>query len=757
MTPSTWARVKRVFTAARELPREQREAYFAKQDERASVAREARRLLALDDDGGIDTPNLPRDLIASATQRYTFFPGEVLAGRYEIIRFLARGGAGEVYEAEDRERGGSVAIKTLHPELADATGVSWLRREVQAARQIEHPNVCRVFDIVQSERAVFFTMELLPGETLAALLRREGALTERRALPLIRQMVAGLGAAHKAGVIHRDLKPGNIMIVPRPQGPPRVVLMDFGLARHTIADRATARLTQTSMAAFGTPAYMAPEQIEGRPATPATDVYALGVMLFELLTGELPFDDVSPLSMAVRKTKEEPPRPETLAPGLRPVWSRAIRRCLAPKPERRFSDVRELLETLETRSIASIRWRQVRKRWQQGLWRPVAAAALLVLLGVGAWRWGPWPPSESSVRDWERGLYSLQAGEPLTAVKWLERAVAQGRPPARAYADLALAWQQLGLPHRAQLALADAPISWPAEDPEFWKAARARVEGRPAEAVAILRARTADARQLADLAWFDGNKTERWKAVAERQPSHPAARFYLAEAAAQEGNWGEAGREYRAAELYFEGQGNPDLSRAIAGRRGLRHLAAGHAEAARQDLSSGQTPYQPGAAACEHFVVLWAGKPDNFQAPADPVELVHESFFKMDLAKASPRLRQFDEPTFDRPMLVSFPLPRVRLCSGTAELSVRRGQEVGADNDQIRVGAAPFESAFTPWLDHNIWLDRPDLTQRRLVVPISAKLLATAQAVHAGDGVATLDLVIGDDTEVDYIKLTLVY
>lgn len=757
MTSDTWERVKRVFSAARELPGGQREAYIDQHSGRSTVAREARRLLALDQDGGIATPHMPRDLVNSATERYTFFPGEVLAGRYEVIRFLARGGAGEVYEAEDRERGGPVAIKTLHADLTDANGISWLRREVQAARQIEHPNVCRVFDIVQSERAVFFTMELLPGETLAALLRREGALTERRALPIIRQVVAGLAAAHAAGVVHRDLKPGNIMIVPRPQGPPRVVIMDFGLARHTIAESATTRLTRTSLAAFGTPAYMAPEQIEGRPATPATDVYALGVMLFELLTGELPFDDVSPLSMAVRKTKEEPPRPELLAPGLRRVWSRAIRQCLDAKPERRFRDVRELLRTLETRSVSSIRWRIARKRWQAGSWRPMAAAVCVAALVVALWRWGPWPPAADAVRDWERGLYSLQVGEPVAAVRWLERSVSSERPPARAYVDLALAWHQLGMTPRAQAALDAAPWLRSTADRDFAHAAQARIRGQQAEALTLLARASSDPLRLADRAWFQKNEPARWRAAAEQRPSHPAARFHLAEAAAQAGNWSEAGREYLAAELAFQAQGNPEVARAIAARRGLRHLAAGNANQARHDLAAGVVPFASGTSACEHYVVLWSGKPDGFQDPPDAVELVAENFRQMELAKASPKLRQFDEPTSDRPMFVSFPLPRVRLCSGLAEVKIRRRRDMGADNDQVKVGAAPFEAGFAPWLIQNMWIDRPDLVERQLMLPLGAKLLAAVQAVHAEQATPTLDIFIGDDTEVDYVKVTLVY
>jgi hypothetical protein len=263
----------------------------------------------------------------------TLRTGELLLERYQVLRFVGAGGMGEVYEARDEHLGTTVALKTLAlPSLDDRQAVLRLKSEVLLARRATHPNVCRIFDFgvygrpgaAGAEEIPFLTMELLAGDTLAQRLRA-GPLGPAEAASIAAQILTGLGAVHGAGIVHRDLKPENVFLVPEPgQSAPRVVLMDFGLARSALSG---ASLT-ASGAVVGTVGYMAPEQLEGRAATPASDLYALGVVLFEMVTGRRPFSgDVSP-AVAL----------ET-APALPPPWRPAILRCLERGLAERFATV----------------------------------------------------------------------------------------------------------------------------------------------------------------------------------------------------------------------------------------------------------------------------------------------------------------------------------------------------------------------------------------------------------------------------------
>jgi Flp pilus assembly protein TadD/TolB-like protein len=281
-----------------------------------------------------------------------FSAGEVVAARFRIIRLLGTGGLGEVYEAEDLVlKGEPVALKTLRASLAaDETAVDRLTQELLLARRISHPNVCRVYDVYRHPIASgapisFFTMERLDGETLAARVRR-GRIATPDALPLVRQMAEAIDAAHAANVAHGDLKPGNIMLVPSTRGVDRVVVTDFGLARWVPAGTTLLSTTLESRR-WGTPVYMAPEQLLGQPLTRASDIYALGVVCYEMVTGEQPFNIVPPLLLAVRKLRHAPRPPRELVPDLDPRWEAAILRCLDVDPGRRFQLARDLVDELE--------------------------------------------------------------------------------------------------------------------------------------------------------------------------------------------------------------------------------------------------------------------------------------------------------------------------------------------------------------------------------------------------------------------------
>ena len=292
-----------------------------------------------------------------STGRNTFDAGRVVAGRYRIVRFIARGGMGEVYEAEDLELQGSVALKTIRPEVAeDAVAVERFRREIQIARKVTHPNICRVFDVSYDHGGdtdvMFVTMELLTGQTLREKIVKDGPLSTREALPIARQIADGLAAAHRAGVVHRDLKSANVMLVAEEgQGTPRVVITDFGLARASFGSERT--ITNTGDI-LGSPAYMAPEQIEGKPLTPAADIYAFGVVLYEMITRGHPFEAETPLASVLKRLREPATSPRHYLPELDLAWEAAILRCLEREPADRFADAREVVQALESGDTASL-------------------------------------------------------------------------------------------------------------------------------------------------------------------------------------------------------------------------------------------------------------------------------------------------------------------------------------------------------------------------------------------------------------------
>jgi serine/threonine protein kinase/tetratricopeptide (TPR) repeat protein len=300
-------------------------------------------------------------LAESVTELPHLQPGELLAGRFTVVRFIARGGMGAVYEANDALLRTRVALKVLQGRLvANADVLERFRREVLLARRVSHPSVCRVYELYQSTPASgapchFLTMKFLEGETLATRLFRTGRLSTREALPLVQQMCDGLSAAHAEGVIHRDFKSSNVMLVPRSGEPgqaaaggSRVAITDFGIARALVEDAASGGLTLEA-SILGTPEYMAPEQVTGSAVSVATDVYALGVVLYEMVTGRLPFSAATPLATAARRLHEPPPKPEALVPELDAVWSRTILRCLEREPQRRFPRVLDVREALSAR------------------------------------------------------------------------------------------------------------------------------------------------------------------------------------------------------------------------------------------------------------------------------------------------------------------------------------------------------------------------------------------------------------------------
>jgi serine/threonine protein kinase len=233
--------------------------------------------------------DLTKTLEASADE---FSPGSVFAHKYRIIEELGRGGMGRVYRAFDREVEECVALKLIKPEIAaDKNTIRRFRNELKMARKISHKNVCRMFDLNREGETYFITMEYVPGEDLKSSLRRMGLLGVEKAVFIAKQVGEGLAEAHRLGIVHRDLKPQNIMI--DKEGNARI--MDFGIARSIEAKGVT-----NSGSLIGTPEYMSPEQVEGKEADSRSDIYSLGAILYELVTGRVPFEGNTPMSVALK-------------------------------------------------------------------------------------------------------------------------------------------------------------------------------------------------------------------------------------------------------------------------------------------------------------------------------------------------------------------------------------------------------------------------------------------------------------------------
>ncbi len=432
-----WERAKELYEAAREREEPERSRFLthACQDDE-ELRQEVESLLSANQNAGdfmkSDGDHLPPDTISSDKPISAFSAGQIICERYEILRMIGRGGMGEVYEARDLEIGTHVALKTIRPELsAYPQTLQRFRRELKLGRSVTHPNVCPMYHLEpyrppgdnEGPPIIIITMKLLEGETLAARLRRQGRMTTVEALPLVRQMAEGLAAAHEVGVVHCDFKPGNVMLVTerptgvdseqstrslsttaplsaaiptagvqtepnRPDTPAaslRAVITDFGLAR-AIAPSSHESAGGSLGAGghlVGTPAYMAPEQLEGRKVTAATDVYALGLVIYEMLTGHRPFE-----GDPYRRLREQLVPARARVPELDPRWERVIGRCLEKDPAARYASAKQGATAIHSlRSPGSDeddvqRKRRVRRRV---LAAGLATLAVLAMAAAALW------------------------------------------------------------------------------------------------------------------------------------------------------------------------------------------------------------------------------------------------------------------------------------------------------------------------------------------------------------------------------------
>jgi serine/threonine protein kinase/predicted Zn-dependent protease len=272
--------------------------------------------------------------MTAETAKEELATGSTFAGRYQIIEELGRGGMGRVYKALDTEVNEKIALKLIKPEVAvDGKTIDRFRNELKLARKVRHKNVCQMYDLNRDRGNYFITMEYVSGDDLKGLIRKMSSFSAGQAVSIARQVCEGLAEAHRQGVVHRDLKPQNIMI--DQEGVARI--MDFGIARSVRGKGLTGAGVM-----IGTPDYMSPEQVEGKDTDPRSDIYSLGVILYEMATGRLPFEGETPFVVGVKHKSEVPRNPKELIPQLPDDLCRAILKCLEKDKEKRYQSAREL-------------------------------------------------------------------------------------------------------------------------------------------------------------------------------------------------------------------------------------------------------------------------------------------------------------------------------------------------------------------------------------------------------------------------------
>ena len=302
-------------------------------------------------------------------------PGFEIGRRYRVRRLLGRGGMGTVYQVDDVDLTREVALKLIRNDIAEnATVLERFKREIQLSSKVTHRNVLRVYDLGETDGVQYLTMQFIAGEDLASLIKREKRLPIDRVLKIFRQICEGLEAAHEQGVIHRDLKPQNVMLGPGDH----VYLTDFGLAK-TLEQSG---VTQTG-AVVGTPYYMSPEQVKGEPAGPRSDIYSLGIILYEMATGSVPYGGNSVYEVMIQRLQKPPRPPRELNPEIPAYVEKLLERCLAVDQEARYQTVREILADLESGRVhTTMKFELQKRRWL----RPAAAGlAIVVALGLAGW------------------------------------------------------------------------------------------------------------------------------------------------------------------------------------------------------------------------------------------------------------------------------------------------------------------------------------------------------------------------------------
>ncbi|HKS67144.1 MAG TPA: serine/threonine-protein kinase, partial [Candidatus Acidoferrales bacterium] len=274
-------------------------------------------------------------------------PGRVLGNRYEVLQLLGEGGMGAVYKARDREVDRLVALKIIRPDLASRPDIlARFKQELILARQVTHKNVIRIFDLGEADGLKFITMDFIEGHDLKSILREKGKFSSEEAVKVTTQICRALDAAHSEGVVHRDLKPQNIMV----DANGRVTVMDFGIAR----SMETTGMTQTG-SLVGTPEYMSPEQAKGEEVDARSDIFTLGIIFYELLTGKTPFYADSAYATLLKRTQERARNPVELDPTIPHYISDVVMKCLETNREQRYSSALDIIHDLGQHTVTSSR------------------------------------------------------------------------------------------------------------------------------------------------------------------------------------------------------------------------------------------------------------------------------------------------------------------------------------------------------------------------------------------------------------------
>jgi len=462
MTPDLWQRLKLIFDAAMDRPPEQRASFIFEAS--GGDIEFQQHLLQLVEAAQRETNTLDKPLVdwshRPAMQAGRFLPGDTVLGRFRIVRPIGRGGMGEVYEAEDLQLG-TIALKTIRPAiLASPAAYERFRQEVQLARKVSGKQVCRIHELFllpangNNPATAFLTMEFIEGLTLSEKLQKDGALTGKEALHIALEVCEGLRLIHAQGVIHRDLKSSNVMLC-KLNGESRTVLMDFGLARDLNSDsESTGNAVplrhglSAAGAIMGTPEYMAPEQFEGKPVSPATDIYAFGIVLYEMLTALHPYAAPTPVGAAIRRA-HHPRSPSSLQRSVPRRWDRVIDRCLEYDPARRFQSAQEVAAALKAGPVTL---RNLRHDRPWTIWL-ASALILAALIWCTFLRWQSqqyYHPSAEAQRWYDTGLSSLREGNYVKATRSFEAAIGQDNHFVMAHARLAEAWADLDFQGNAQ-------------------------------------------------------------------------------------------------------------------------------------------------------------------------------------------------------------------------------------------------------------------------------------------------------------------
>ena len=460
MTAELWQRLKPLFHDALDRAVEDRAAFI---DEACGDDAELKQnLVQLVQAAQVGTQTWDAPLVRLAPNAPArFAAGEILLGRFRIVRPIGSGGMGEVYEADDLQLG-RVALKTIREAISTSPeAFDRFRHEVQLARKISGAQVCRIHELYllpgsgHSAGTAFLTMEYLEGVTLSQKLKDGGRLPPKLAQRIALDICEGLRLVHTSGVIHRDLKSANIMLCGNGDAM-RAVLMDFGLAHDaSAAVPAAPTLSSTKVhdgtlpgAIMGTPAYMAPEQFEGNAVSPATDIYALGIVLYELVTGLHPYAAPTPVAAAIRRAHRPAP-PSSLIHAVSRKWDRIIQRCLQYEPQERFQSAVDVATALRA---GPANFNSLRKD------RPWAFRLVsLIVLAACAWGALTWwqiqqyyHPDPEALRKYGDGLSLIRQGNYAEATRILQTALSQDKHYVMAHARLAEAWYDLDFQGSAQ-------------------------------------------------------------------------------------------------------------------------------------------------------------------------------------------------------------------------------------------------------------------------------------------------------------------